>query len=82
MILADRIRLHAYEKCVIPARDRGRQELEIRAGDVHSDMRLHNRLPAVCAALGSNKFANMAGLTSLGSTGPANGANAIFKFRL
>ena len=39
-------------------------------------------MPAVCSAIGSNKFEQIAHLTSINRTGPANGANVYFQFSL
>ena len=45
-------------------------------------MGLANALPAVCSAIGSNKFEELAGVTSINRSGPANGSNVYFGFRL
>jgi hypothetical protein len=39
-------------------------------------------MPLVCAALGANKFEEIAGVERVSITGPTNGANAIFTFRI
>ena len=79
---ADRIRSFAIEQWVTPARARGQFEVTIRAGDVHRDMGLSNALPAICSALGGNKFADLAGVALRQRVGPANGANVFFHFDL
>lgn len=80
--LADRIRMFARMHFVDPARESGRSEFSIRAGDVHRDMGLANRMPAVCSALRSRQFAADAGVELRGATGPRQGANAVFIFAL
>jgi 5-methylcytosine-specific restriction enzyme B len=50
-------------------------EVTIRAGDVHQAMGLSNALPAVCSAIGSDKFGELAGVKLVTHAGPANGAN-------
>jgi hypothetical protein len=45
-------------------------------------MGLANAMPAVCSALGSHKFASLAGVTLLRTEGPANGANVYLYFSL
>ena len=45
-------------------------------------MRLSNALPAVCSAIGGRKFSELARVSLRNRTGPANGANVYFNFRL
>lgn len=82
MILADQIRQFALLNYIEPARSRGETVVSIRAGDIHSQMGLSARLPAVCAALGSNKFESMCGIERLSVQGPLNGASTVFTFKL
>src|SRR5260370_30099690 len=77
---ADRIRQFALDHYVALARAEGRSEITIRAGDVHQAMGLANAMPAVCSAIGSSKFEELARVTPINRTGPANGANVYFKF--
>jgi hypothetical protein len=79
---ADRIRKFALERWITPARREGKTAITIRAGDVHRAMGLANAMPAVCSALGSQKFASLAGVTLLRTEGPAAGANVYFYFSL
>jgi hypothetical protein len=79
---ADRIRQFACDHYVAPARRDGLTEIAIRAGDVHRDMGLRNALPAVCSAIGSNRFEQLANVILVGQTGPANGSNVYFRFTL
>lgn len=80
MTLADRIRAHVGRACICPARDAGRKEITIRAGDVHSRMGLVGRMPAVCGALRSRKLEEAFGVRLLRQTGPYQGANARYEF--
>jgi uncharacterized protein DUF6884 len=82
MTQAERIRQFAVDHYVAPAKAEGRRIITIRAGDIHCDMKLANAMPAVCSAIGSNKFEQIAHLTSINRTGPANGANVYFQFSL
>ncbi len=82
MNLADKLRSFAYQAYIQPALASGRAQIAIRAGDVHADMGLQNRMPAVCGALGSKIFENQFGLELLRRTGPPQGANSTFCFRL
>jgi hypothetical protein len=79
---ADDVRKYCLDNLVEPARRRGEKELTVRAGDVHTAMGYKNRMPLVCAALGAKKFEASAGVERVSLTGPTNGANAMFTFRL
>jgi hypothetical protein len=82
MTQADKIRQFALDHYVVPARASGLGVITIRAGDVHRDMNLANAVPAVCSAIGSKKFQQIAGVRSINQTGPSNGANVYFQFGL
>jgi hypothetical protein len=79
--LADQIRAYVYRRYVEPARAAGKSEAAVRAGDVHEDMGLTSRMPAVCSALGG-KFERDYGVELVGRSGPLQGANVYFRFRL
>ncbi len=82
MTQADRIRRFVFDRYIAPARTVGRAEIVIRAGDVHRAMGLANAMPAVCSAIGGNKFEELAGVTAVKRSSPANGANVYFYFSL
>jgi 5-methylcytosine-specific restriction enzyme B len=82
MILADRIRLHVLTHSISPARNEGRTMVVVRAGDVHADLGLENRMPAVCSALDADKFLSQAGVTLGRRSGPTQGSNAEWVFDL
>ena len=82
MALADRIREFADEHYIQPARERGERQFTIRAGDLHDDLGLHARLPAVSAALGANKFEDEYAVRRLSVEGPINGANCVMIFEI
>jgi hypothetical protein len=77
---ADRICQFVVDHCC-PCDD-GRTEIIVRAGDVHRAMGLANAMPAVCSAIGSNKFEQFARVTLIKTIGPAAGANVYFSFSL
>jgi len=79
---AQRIRHFVLKHHIEPARNAGRDEVRIRAGDVHRQMRLTNGMPAVCSALGSRKFLELADVALVDREGPANGSNVYFRFTL
>ncbi len=82
MSYADDVRKYCKDSIVDPARRRGEKLIEMRAGDIHAAMGYQSRMPLVCAALGAIKFNEMAGVERVSLTGPTNGANAIFTFRI
>jgi hypothetical protein len=82
MSQADEIRAFAVAHVIAPARKRGEAEIAIRAGDIHKAMGLRNAMPAICSAIGSDKFTLTAGVTLVRRHGPSNGANAFFRFAL
>jgi hypothetical protein len=82
MATADGIRTFAKTHYVDLARRAGASEVAIRAGDVHSEMRLKSRLPLACTALGSKKFEELCGVRQTKRTGPHQGSNTTFHYEL
>jgi len=78
--LADRIREFTLRTFIQPAVRANKREITIRAGDVHSAMRLRDRMPAVCSALESRKFQDMCSLELVSRKGPHRGANVFLTF--
>jgi hypothetical protein len=54
--------------------------VSINAGEVHRALALNNRVPLVCAALGSKKFLNQHGLRLLSKTGPPSGQSTTVTY--
>ncbi len=82
MIQADRIRQHALTRHVEPARRAGQDTVTITAGDASREMGLDNRVPAVCSALGSQKFQDCAGVQLLERRGPWQSTTTEFIFAI
>lgn len=80
MSQADSIRDFVKENFISPAKAQGKKTVIIRAGDVHDAMSLKQRYPAVCSAIGSNKFEQLCNIKRLRIEGPTNGANTIYEF--
>jgi hypothetical protein len=57
-------------------------QIRIRAGDVHKEMKLSARMPAVCAALDARIFQSDYGLELVGRTGPRLGATVEWVFQV
>ena len=79
---ADSIREYVEEEYIEPARARGERTFTVRTGDVADAMGLQKRLPAVCTALGANKFEDDCGVKRTACEGPLNGANLRLTFRI
>ena len=80
--LADGIRSFLRQRYVQPAKANGNSEILIRAGDVHRDIGLANRMPAVCSVLDGRLFQEQNALELIERTGSNQGANATFRFRV
>ena len=83
MGLVDDIRQFVRENNIEPARKKGLKQVTIRAGDVHTNMGLASRVPAVCVAL-ETKIDEMCGLKLLHtkSTPSGRGSNSYYTYRL
>jgi hypothetical protein len=77
---SDAVRRHAYEKYISAARSRREKTVAINVGEVHRALALENRVPLVCAALGSKKFLTEHGLRILSKTGPPSGQSTTVTF--
>ena len=77
MEMADEIREHALNSHIRPARREGRRKVVFLSGEIHDEMRLRNRFPAVCGAIGSQKFLDMANV-DMWVKPPINGASTEF----
>lgn len=80
MSQADDIRDYVNSTYVQPARGQGQKRIEVRAGDIHNEMGLKQRMPAVCGALGSDKFEQECRVRRVAVEGPLNGANCVLIF--
>jgi len=82
MILADQIRKYVIDQIIIPARIEGKRHVIVRSGDVHKAMKLNSRMPAVCSAIGSNKFLQESGTKLISRKGPNQGATVEWVFEV
>jgi len=82
MELSDRILQHVVDRHLVQAWNAQPETLELRAGNIHQEMRLSNRMPAVCSVVGSNRFQTLTRIRLLNRTGSQNGANATFVYKL
>jgi MoxR-like ATPase len=79
---ADRIRLCARNYYVEPARDNVAAEVAIRASDLSRDMGLRDAFPAICSALGGEKFQNLANVPAPKYTLPNPSSSTVFTYQL
>ena len=77
---SDLVRQHAAEQYLAGARRRGDRTVSINVGKVHKALALDNRVPLVCAALGSKKFLTEHGLRIVSKTGPPSGQSTTVTF--
>ncbi len=81
---ADKIRSFAAREYIAGARRKGLKRVQITAGDVHRSLRLKNRVPNVCSALGSRIFLEENHLAIEEVSGPPSGmgTRVIYTYRL
>jgi hypothetical protein len=77
---SDAVRRHAYERYISAARRRKEKTVAINVGEVHRALALNNRVPLVCAALGSKKFLTEHGLRIVSKVGPPSGQSTTVTF--
>lgn len=77
---ADEIREFVYRNYIEPARKKRKSTVTVRAGDVHVKMGLKSRIPAVCGAIGTDRFQQDHDIQLIKRDGPTNGANVYFTF--
>jgi hypothetical protein len=81
---ANEVRKYATEKYIEPAIRRGERRIQIRAGDVHKQLVLKNRVPLVCQALESEIFLKGNNLILESKEGPPSGlsTSVVFTYRV
>lgn len=82
MGLADEIREYVLTAYIIPARRRGESTVTVRAGDVHREMGLKDRMPSVASALGATMFEPHARVRLVRREGPHQGSNLRLTFEV
>jgi hypothetical protein len=77
---SDRVRQHAVNAYLFPARQRRERTVSINVGAVHKALKLGNRVPLVCTALGSQKFQRENNLHLISKTGPPSGQSTTVTY--
>lgn len=80
--LADRIREFVARHYVAPARERGDSTVTIVVGEVHREMGLKQRHPAIIAALRARVFSEAHGVRRREVKGPGQSSRTVFAFEL
>jgi hypothetical protein len=82
VILANDIRAFVVSSYIMPARHRGSvvpSLVTIVSGDIVRQLKLQQRVPAVCGALDARKFLNENNLKLVKRTGPRQGMTATWQ---
>jgi len=79
---ADRIRQYVLEHYIEPARDEGRDHVEVRVRDVNEALGLKNAWPNICQALGGRMFQDMAQIPEPERIGADQSSATVFRFNL
>jgi len=61
--LANTIRSFILANFIVPARNLGKEEVQINSGDIHRRMELNNRYPAVCSAMEGQRIEKVCNIT-------------------
>lgn len=82
MSLADQIRDFIEKRYLVPAKKAGNQRVTVNAGDVHREMGLQSRFPAVCSAMRSGDLLERSRVTLEKWDGPSQGSavNVTYSF--
>jgi hypothetical protein len=70
---ANEIRLYLCQRYFEPARKRSETLVTLRAGDIHREMGLKNRVPSVCQVMESKVLERQAGVKVSSKQGPPSG---------
>jgi hypothetical protein len=82
MTCSEEVRKHVVEQYISPARRKGEDSVQVRAGKVHSELHWTGRVPSVCQALGSRKFQHEAGVELIERSRPGPSTTVVFTYRL
>jgi len=82
--LNEKVQQYVLTNYLGPAKARGENTIQIKAGDVHRELHWVNRVPSVCTTLGSKRFQRDTGLELIKKEGPPSGMGTrmVFTYRL
>ena len=78
--LNNRIREHVNREHIVPARARNASTVTLRSGDIHHEMGLENRMPAVCSAIDARKFEEQYRVQRSRREGPKQSSTVVWQF--
>lgn len=78
--LNDRIRDYVNRVYIEPARSRKLAAVTLIAGDIHRELELENRMPAVCSAIDAKKFAERYRVKLSRRLGPKQSSTVAWQF--
>lgn len=81
-ITADQIRSYVNKAFLEPARRAGQTSFQVTAGDVHADLKLENRMPAICSALDAKKFEDQYRVVLSTRSGPKQSSTSTWRFSI
>jgi hypothetical protein len=79
---SDEVRQYAKEQYIDQARNKGKDSVSIRAGNIHKELGFSQRLPLVCGALRSNKFQQLCDIELIKTEGPNNSTTTTFTYKI
>lgn len=79
---ADRIRQYVLEHYIEPAREHGRDHIEVLVRDVNEALGLKEAWPNICQALGGRIFQDMAQIPEPERIGADQSSATVFRFKL
>lgn len=77
-VTAEEIRTFVNRNVIEPARENSQSTITLTSGEVHKGMGLVNRFPAVCSAIGAQKFQDQYRVALSRRTGPKNGSTVTW----
>lgn len=82
MSKSDQVREYVYESYIAPARKQHLPAVTVVSGPVARALKLNDRMPLVCGAIGALNFQTKYGLRVLKRSGPQAGATATWVFAI
>ena len=79
---ADRIRQYVLEHFIEPAREEGRDSVEVLVSDVNRALELNQAWPNICQALAGKMFQDLAEVPAPERIGADQSSATVFRFRL
>jgi hypothetical protein len=77
---SDRIWQHVVDRHFVSAWRARRETLEVRAGNVHKESGLVNRMPAICSVLGGQRFQRLTRSRLVERRGASQWCQCDFRF--